>query len=82
MGDRVDEMTGNVKEAAGKVTGNQQQEAEGRAEAEAARVRREGSAMQDDVTGNIKEGVGKVTGDQDLQAQGAWDKTKADIKRI
>ena len=82
MGDRMDEMTGTVKETAGKVTGNQQQEAEGRAEAEAARVHREGSAVKDDVTGSIKQGVGKMTGDRDLDAEGAWDKTKADAKRI
>lgn len=80
--ERMQEATGGLKEAAGKVTGNEQQEAEGRAEAEAARVRREGSAVRDDVTGSIKQGVGKVTGDRDLEAEGAWDKTKADIKRI
>jgi uncharacterized protein YjbJ (UPF0337 family) len=39
MTDKVDELTGRVKEGAGKITGNEQQEAEGKVQAETARLR-------------------------------------------
>ena len=79
---RVDEVKGGLKEAAGKVTGNEVQEAEGKAEAEAARVHREAEGTVDQAKGAIKQGVGNLTGNQDLKDQGAYDKVKGDVKKL
>ncbi len=82
VNERIDEAKGAVKEVAGKVTGNEVQEAEGRAEAEAARVKREAEGTIDQAKGAVKQGVGTVTGNQDLKDQGAWDKAKGEIKKL
>jgi uncharacterized protein YjbJ (UPF0337 family) len=76
MGDRMDEMKGNVKEGWGKVTGDKDTEAEGRAESDAAEARRETKGAMQEAGGNIKEGVGKVIGNEQMQAEGKADQLK------
>jgi len=41
VGERADELKGNLKEGVGKVTGNERLEAEGDAQAKGAKARRE-----------------------------------------
>jgi uncharacterized protein YjbJ (UPF0337 family) len=53
MSDKVDELTGMAKEGAGKITGNEQQQAEGKAQAETARL----NQKVDETVGNVREGV-------------------------
>jgi uncharacterized protein YjbJ (UPF0337 family) len=79
--ERIDEAMGGLKEAAGMVTGYERQEAEGRAEAEAARLRREASGTVDQVKGAIKQGVGDLTGDERLKDEGSLDKAKGAVKK-
>lgn len=82
VNERIDEATGAVKEMAGKVTGNEVQEAQGKAQAEAARVKRETEGTIDQGKGAIKQGVGDLTGNQDLKDQGAYDKAKGEVKKL
>ncbi len=81
MGDRMHELKGNVKQGVGKVTGNEELEAEGRAEHDTARAAREAKGIGNQVKGHIEEGVGRVTGDEETEARGVADRLKGDIQR-
>ena len=81
MDDRMREIKGNVKQGVGKVTGNEQLEAEGRTEQDTAHAAREAKGMGNQVKGHIEEGVGRVTGDEEAEARGAVDRLKGDIQR-
>jgi len=81
MGDRIDEVKGNIKEGAGKVTGNTEMEAEGRGQKEMAQGRREIKGAANQVKGSIEEGVGRLTGDDSTRAQGQADQFKGDSQR-
>lgn len=81
MGDRMDETKGSIKEGFGKVTGNQDMQAEGRAEHDTAKGRREVKGAANQIKGNIEEGLGKVTGDDETRARGTADRIKGDTQR-
>ena len=81
MGDRVDETKGNLKKGVGKVTGNEDMQAEGQAEADAAHASREVKGTGNQVKGSMKEGLGKVTGDDEMRARGTADRIKGDTQR-
>ena len=81
MSDRVDEAKGNIKQGVGKVTGNQDLEAEGKAEHDSAVARRQVKGAANQVKGNVEEGFGKVTGDDEMRARGAADQLKGDAQR-
>jgi uncharacterized protein YjbJ (UPF0337 family) len=81
MGDRMHEIKGNIKQGVGKVTGNEQMEAEGRAEHDTAHAAREAKGMGNQVKGRIEEGVGRVTGDEATEARGVADRLKGDTQR-
>jgi uncharacterized protein YjbJ (UPF0337 family) len=81
MSDRVDEAKGNIKEGLGKVTGNRDMEAEGKAEHETAAAKREVKGVGNQVKGSVEEGLGKVTGDEETRARGTADKLKGDSQR-
>jgi uncharacterized protein YjbJ (UPF0337 family) len=81
MGERIDEMKGNIKEGVGKVTGNRDMEAEGRAEHDTAKAKREVKGAGNQVKGSVEEGVGKVTGDDETRARGIADRIKGDTQR-
>ena len=76
MGERTDELKGNLKEGVGKVTGNERLEAEGDAEAKGAKARRETKGAARQVGGTIKEGLGKLTGDEATEAEGKADRLR------
>ena len=75
------ELKGNVKQGVGKVTGNEELEAEGRAEHDAAHAAREAKGIGNQLKGRIEEGVGRVTGDEETEARGVADRLKGDVQR-
>ncbi len=81
MGDRMHEMKGNIKEGAGKVTGNKDLEAEGRVEHDSAHAAREAKGMGNQVKGSVEEGIGRMTGDEETRAHGTADRLKGDVQR-
>jgi uncharacterized protein YjbJ (UPF0337 family) len=81
MSDRIDETKGNIKEGFGKVTGNRDMEAEGKAEHETAAAKREVKGVGNQVKGTVEEGLGKVTGDEETKARGTADRLKGDSQR-
>ena len=81
MAERIDEMKGNVKRGVGKVTGNEDLEAEGTADATAAKASRETKGAVNRVKGGIKEGVGELTGDEATRAQGTADRLKGETQQ-
>jgi uncharacterized protein YjbJ (UPF0337 family) len=81
MGDRIDELKGNVKEGAGKMTGNTEMEAEGRGEKTLAQGRREVKGAANQIKGNIEQGVGRLTDDDSTRAQGMADQAKGNAER-
>ena len=81
MGERFDELKGNVKSGAGKLTGDREMEAEGRTERDTAHAKREVKGAANQMKGRIKEGVGKITGDDETRARGTADRIKGDTER-
>ena len=81
MGERIDEMKGNIKETVGKVSGNTDMQAEGEAEKDSAHARREVKGAGNQVKGSVEEGLGKVTGDDETRARGIADRLKGDTQR-
>jgi uncharacterized protein YjbJ (UPF0337 family) len=81
MGDRIDEMKGNIKTGVGKATGDKELEAEGRAEHDSAEAARKAKGVGNQVKGSVEEGVGKMTGDEEMRARGLADRIKGDAQR-
>ncbi|HEY7065764.1 MAG TPA: CsbD family protein [Chloroflexota bacterium] len=82
MGDRVDELKGDVKEGWGKLTSNERVEAEGRAEHHKAKAMRETKGALQQAGGSVKEGVGGVVGDERLEAEGKADRLGGKAKQM
>jgi uncharacterized protein YjbJ (UPF0337 family) len=74
MGERIEEMKGNVKKNVGKVTGNKRLETEGRAEQTSARATRQAKGVGREMKGRFEEGLGNVTGDEEVRARGIADR--------
>lgn len=81
MGDRLEEVKGKVKKAAGTVTGGERLEAEGDAEAKGANARRQTQGAAREAGGTLKEGLGKLTGDETTEAEGTVDKLRGRADR-
>ena len=79
--ERFDEFKGNVKEGAGKLTGDKEMEAEGRGEKNMAKAERTAKGVGNQVKGSIERGVGKLTGDEEREARGEYDSAKGDVQR-
>ena len=73
MGDRLDELKGNVKEGFGKLTGNERLEAEGDSQADAAKARRKTKGAMRQAGGKVKKAVGQLIGNERLEAEGKVD---------
>jgi uncharacterized protein YjbJ (UPF0337 family) len=81
MGDRLDEMSGAVKEGAGKLTGNERQEAEGKAQAEAARMNRKIDEGAEDIRKGVDDAARRTGGAIDEaagKAQEGWGRATDD----
>ena len=81
MGDRMNEMKGNVKKGVGKVVGDREMHAEGSAEHDSARASRKMKGAGNAVKGTVKEGVGKMTGDESMRGEGMADRAKGKAQR-
>jgi uncharacterized protein YjbJ (UPF0337 family) len=81
MGDRIEEAKGNVKQGVGRVAGDADLEAEGKAQKDSAKATREVKGAANQVKGSIQEGLGKLTGDEETQARGEADRLKGDAQR-
>jgi uncharacterized protein YjbJ (UPF0337 family) len=82
MSDRMDELKGNVKEGVGKLTGNERLEAEGDAQADTAKARRETKGAMRQAGGKVKEAVGDLTGNDRLEAEGEADQLRGKADRL
>ncbi len=81
MDERIDEMKGNLKETAGRATGDTELQAEGRGEREIARAKRNIKGAGEQIKGAAERGVGKLTGDESTRAEGEADQLRGDINR-
>ena len=82
MGERWEELKGNVKEGAGGLTGDRSMEVEGAMQSEGARAERHFEGGVDRVTGGLKEGAGDLTGDRSLEAEGEADQRRGEARQI
>jgi uncharacterized protein YjbJ (UPF0337 family) len=80
MGDRLEELKGGVKEAAGKVTDNERLEAEGKGQRAGAKAARESKGAANQVIGGVKDAAGEVTDDERLEAEGEAQKMKGRVQ--
>ncbi len=85
---KLEEIGGQIKKGVGNMTGNEQMEAEGRAQElkgegrqETAKAVGSGKGMVDQAKGNLKQGVGNLTGNEQMQAEGKVDEMKGDARR-
>jgi uncharacterized protein YjbJ (UPF0337 family) len=76
MSDRMDELKGAVKKTAGKATGHEDLEAEGRAQQTAAKAARETKGAANQAAGGVKAAVGDALDDESTQAEGEAQKAK------
>jgi uncharacterized protein YjbJ (UPF0337 family) len=82
---KMDEVVGNLKQGFGNLTGNEQMEAEGRAQELGGESRQDfakgvGTAkgMVEEAKGNLKQGLGNLTDNERLQAEGQADELKGE----
>ena len=80
MGERMDELKGNVKGGVGKLTGDEQTEAEGRGEAQSARAERKTKGAFLETGGSLKEGAGDLLGNEQMEAEGKADRLKGEAR--
>ena len=81
MSDRMDELKGNLKEGAGKLTGNERMEAEGDTQADTAKAKRETKGAAREAGGSLKEAAGKLVGSERTEAEGKADKLRGKSER-
>jgi uncharacterized protein YjbJ (UPF0337 family) len=81
MGNRIDELKGKTKETLGDLTGNEQMEREGEAEADRAKFEREAEGAVDQTVGGVQEKIGDITDDEKMEREGQARKVEGDIKR-
>jgi uncharacterized protein YjbJ (UPF0337 family) len=81
MGDRIDELKGQVKKGLGQLTGNVGLEAEGKVQAGIAKVKRKTRGALREAGGTVQEGLGKLTGDLATQAKGTAGKLRGKAER-
>jgi uncharacterized protein YjbJ (UPF0337 family) len=76
MTGRVDEAKGSLKEAAGKVLGNEEMEAEGKSQRTAAKAARETAGAANQVAGAAKREVGDALDNRQMEAEGEAQRLK------
>jgi uncharacterized protein YjbJ (UPF0337 family) len=81
MSERLDEMKGRVKQGLGRVTGDEETEAEGRSEAEWAGTRREVKGTIQETGGHVREGAGRLLGDEEMEAKGMADQLEGRVRK-
>jgi uncharacterized protein YjbJ (UPF0337 family) len=81
MGDRVDEAVGNTKKVVGDLTGNEDMEREGKAQADSAKFEREVEGAVDKTVGKAQETWGDLTDDEDTEMAGKVRQTEGHVKQ-
>jgi uncharacterized protein YjbJ (UPF0337 family) len=81
MGDRVDEAIGNTKKVVGDLTGNEDLEREGMAEADRAKLERETEGAVDKTIGKVQETWGDLTDDEDTELEGRARQMEGHVKQ-
>ena len=81
MGNRIDELQGQIKQGLGSLTGNEDMEREGAEQTDQARMQREAEGAVDQATGKVEEKVGDVTDDPETELRGKARQTEGDIER-
>jgi uncharacterized protein YjbJ (UPF0337 family) len=81
MGDRVDETIGNTKKALGDMTGNEDLEREGQAQADGAKLHREVEGAVDQTVGKAQETWGDITDDKETELAGQARQAEGQAKR-
>ena len=81
MGNRIDELQGQIKQGLGTLTGNEELERDGAAQTEEARLKRETEGAIDTAAGTVEEKVGEVTGDTETELKGKTRQVEGDIER-
>jgi uncharacterized protein YjbJ (UPF0337 family) len=84
----AEELGGKIKNAAGKLIGNEQMEAEGKgkelhgkAQQESAKAGERAKGAFEEATGAIKNRVGAVIGNEQMQAEGKARELKGDARQ-
>lgn len=81
MAGRANEIKGGLKEAAGKLTGDEGLEAEGATQKAAGKAERKTSGAYHEVKGSIRSGVGDMIDSPTLEAEGEAEKLGGKIER-
>jgi uncharacterized protein YjbJ (UPF0337 family) len=81
MGDRIDELQGRAKQGVGTLTGDEDMEREGKAEADWAKAKRETEGAFDQGVGRAQEVTGDILDDEDMEARGKARQLEGDVKR-
>ena len=81
MGNRIDELQGQIKQGLGSITGNEEMEREGAAQTDEARMKREAEGAVDQAAGTVEEKAGEVTDDPETELRGKARQTEGDIER-
>jgi len=82
MAGRANEIKGGLKEAAGKVTGDEGLEAEGAAQKSAGKAERETSGAFHEAKGSLKKGVGDLIDSPTMEAEGEAEKLGGKAERL
>ena len=81
MGNRIDELQGQIKKGLGSITGNEDMEREGMEQSDQARLKREAEGAFDQGSGKVEEKVGEVTDDPETEWRGKARQAEGDIER-
>ena len=81
MAGRMNEIKGGLKEAAGKVTGDEGLEAEGATQKAAGKAERKSSGAFHEAKGSVKKGVGDMIDSPTLEAEGEAEKLGGKAER-
>ena len=81
MGDRIDELKGNVQQGLGKLTGDERLEAEGEVRSGTARAKRKTKGALRQAGGAAKEGFGKLTGREATEAEGTAEELRGEAEQ-
>lgn len=81
MGNRMDELQGQIKQGLGTLTGNEDMERDGAMQSEKARMEREAEGAVDQAAGAVEEKVGDVADDPETELKGKARQAEGDVKR-
>ena len=81
MGDRKEELKGNIKQAAGRLTRDEELEAEGRIQHDTAEASRKVKGTANELKGNVEEDLGNMSGSEEVRERGIADRLKGKLDR-